>query len=114
MLNDGLLDIYIKTPSKSDTGMALEVLELVGNAFYGEISFTVNEYYTAKQEGSLIQKRIRIHEDKTIGNSHVIELDGVQYQVGRTYSAVVKGIAVTDITLEKLATQYGKGGDGNG
>lgn len=112
MLNDGLISIYIKAPSKSDTGMALEVLEFVGHAFYGEISFTVQEYYTAKQEGSAIEKRIRIHEDKTIGNNHVIELDGVQYAVGRTCSIAVKGVAITDITLEKSTMQYGKDGDG--
>ncbi|MCL2215772.1 MAG: phage head closure protein [Defluviitaleaceae bacterium] len=107
MLNDGKLKIYMKKPAKSATGMALKVLEHYRDAFYGEVSFTVNEYYTAKQEGTSIEKRVRIHEDKTIGNKHVVILGGTQYDVGRTFTTVEKGVAVTYITLEKVTTTYG-------
>jgi len=103
----GIAKVYIKIPAKSETGMGLEVLEFVSEIFYGETSFTVQEYYAAKQEKTKIAKRIRIRQDTTIGNNHVIILDGVQYDVGRTYSTIDKGIAITDITLEKTTTRYG-------
>ena len=114
MLNSGLLDIYVKVPAKSETGMALEVLRFVAKAFYGEHSFNVNEYYAAKQAGSKIVKRVRIHQDTTLGNNHVMVVDGVQYEVGRTYSTMDKGVAITDVTLEQLTTQFGLEGDGDG
>ena len=84
----------------------MEVLELYKTAFYGEISFTANEHYAAKQAQTEIVKRVRIHQDKTICNKHVIAVDGVRYEVGRTYSTDVKGISITDIALEKVTTQY--------
>lgn len=108
MLNAGILEIYQKKQAKSSTGMALrDSIEFVSKAFYGEIGFTVQEYYEAKQANSQIVKRVRIHQDTTLGNNHVIVVGGVQYDVGRTYSAVHKGVAITDITLEKVTTQYG-------
>jgi hypothetical protein len=51
-------------------------------------------------------KKVRIHQDKTICNKHVIIVDGTQYGVGRTYSTDVKGVAITDITLERVTSQY--------
>ena len=88
------------------------MLAFVEAAYYGDIGFTVQEYYTARQEGSQVIKRVRIHENKKISNNHVIKLDGVQYAVGRTYTAMVKGVSTTDITLEILNNEYGfVGGD---
>lgn len=106
MFNEGILEIYKKMPHKSEGGKPIEVLELCATAFYGEIGFTTNEYYAAKQAETLIEKRVRIHQDKTICNKHVIIIGGVQYEVGRTYSDTEKGVAVTDITLERVTTQY--------
>lgn len=111
MFNSGLLDIYVKVPAKSDTGMALEVLQFVTKAFYGERSFTVNEFYAAKQAGSKIDKRVRIHQDTTLGNNHVMVIAGEQYAVGRTYSGMDKGVAITDVTLEQVTTRYGLAAD---
>jgi SPP1 family predicted phage head-tail adaptor len=105
-MNDGKLIIYRKIQTKSEGGKPLEVLELYKKAYYGEISFVVNEHYAAKQAESEVAKRVRIHQDKTVCNKHVIEVDGVRYDVGRTFSTVVKGIAVTDIMLERVTTNY--------
>jgi SPP1 family predicted phage head-tail adaptor len=105
-MNDGILTIYRKKPTKSESGKPIEILELHKKAYYGELSFTAAEYYTAKQEQTEIMKRVRIHQDKTICNKHVIVIDGIQYGVGRTYSTDVKGIAVTDIALERVTTKY--------
>ena len=106
MFNDGIIEIYRKKPKKSDGGKPIEVLELYTKAFYGEIGFSVQEYYAAQQAETAIEKRVRIHQDKTVCNKHVAVIDGVQYQVGRTFSNTVKGVQITDITLERVTTQY--------
>jgi SPP1 family predicted phage head-tail adaptor len=106
MMNDGKLKIYRKIPTQSAGGKPTEVLELYTTAFYGELSFTTAEYYEAKQAETEIVKKVRIHQDKTVCNKHVIIVDGTQYDVGRTFSTDVKGIAITDITLERVTTQY--------
>lgn len=105
-MNDGILQIYRKKPAKSEGGQPVEVLELYTTAFYGELSFSANEFYGAKQAETEIAKKVRIHQDKTICNKHVIIVDGMQYDVGRTYSAIVKGVAITDITLERVTASY--------
>ena len=106
MFNDGKLDIYHKESRITVSGQPFEVLRFYTTAFYGEISFTVDEYYAAKQAESEAVKRVRIHQDKSIGTKHVIIIDDIQYDVGRTFSTTVKGIAVTDITLEGVVKQY--------
>lgn len=106
MFNDGKLSIYKKIPSKSEGGQPIEVLEFYGFFYYSELSFTADEYYKARQAETEISKRIRIHQDKSIGNNHVAIVAGVQYGVGRTYSAEAKGIAITDITLERVVNNY--------
>jgi len=105
-MNDGILGIYRKIPTKSAGGKPIEVLEFCEEAFYGEISFKASEYYEAKQAETEIVKKVRIHQDKTICNKHVVIVGGVQYGVGRTYSTVAKGIAITDITLERVTANY--------
>ena len=106
MMNDGKLKIYRKIPTKTAGGMPKQVLEPYKTAFYGELSFTANEHYAAKQSETAIAKKVRIHQDKTICNKHVIEVDDIQYDVGRAYSATVKGVAVTEITLERVTAFY--------
>jgi len=107
MLNDGILTIYKKIVTDDNRG-ALDntPLEKVGTAFYGELSFTANEYYLAKQAETLIAKKIQIHQDKNIGNNHVIVIADTQYDVGRTFSVIKKGVAVTEITLERVTRRY--------
>ena len=107
MFNDGLLTIYEKDVSDKNRGVLdYTPLRKIGTAFYGEISFTANEYYIAKQSETAIIKRVQIHQDKSIGNNHVIVIKNTQYDVGRTYSTEIKGIAVTEITLERVTRQY--------
>ena len=106
MFNVGVLNIYQKKPVKSEGGKPVEVLEPYRMAYYGEISFTAQEYYAAQQADTLIEKRVRLQQDKTLCNKHIVILDGVQYQVGRTYSDTVKGVQVTDVTLERVTAQY--------
>ena len=105
-MNDGILKIYRKIPAKSEGGMPIEVLEPYKTAFYGERSFVATEYYEAKQAETEIAKKVRIHQDKTICNKHVVIVNGTQYGVGRTYSGDAKGIAITDITLERVTADY--------
>ena len=106
MFNEGLLEIYRKIPTQGTMGESVEVLELYATSFYGELSFHTDEWYGARQSETEIVKRIRIPQDKTVCNKHVIIADGIQYSVGRTYSTDVKGIAVTDITLERITADY--------
>jgi SPP1 family predicted phage head-tail adaptor len=105
-MNDGILEIYRKIPAQSEGGQPIEVLEIYGKAYYGELSFTAQEFYAAKQAETEILKKVRIHQDKTICNKHVIVVGGVQYDVGRTYSSDYKGVAITDITLERVSALY--------
>jgi SPP1 family predicted phage head-tail adaptor len=81
-------------------------LVLYATVFYGEIGFTAQEYYAAQQAETAIEKRVRLHQDKTLCNKHVVIIGGTQYQVGRVYSDTVKGVAITDATLERVTTQY--------
>ena len=105
-MNDGKLDIYRKVPAQGEGGQPVEVLKKYKTAFYGELSFTATEHYSAKQSETEIAKKVRIHQDKTICNKHVIKVDDIQYDVGRTYSTIVKGTAITDITLERVTADY--------
>ena len=96
-----------KIQGESNAGIPEKrILEFYKNVFYGELSFMANEYYFAKQSSSQIVKKIRIHEDKTISNANVIIIDGVNYDAGRCYTTEVKGVAVTEITLERTTTDY--------
>jgi len=101
-----VLEIYQKRPLKSGGGKPVEVLELYTKAFYGGIGFTAQEYYAARQAETAIEKRVRLHQDKSLCNKHVVIMDDVQYQVGRVYSDTVKGVPITDVTLERVTTQY--------
>ena len=107
MLDDGLLTIYEKIVTDENRG-ALDVtpLKKVGTAFFGEISFTAVEYYAAKQAETAIVRRVQIHQNKSIGNNHVIVIGNTQYDVGRTFSTITKGVAVTEITLERVTRKY--------
>ncbi|MCL2197309.1 MAG: phage head closure protein [Defluviitaleaceae bacterium] len=107
MFDDGRLTIYKKDVADGKNGVFDNApLEEVGTAYYGEISFTAEEYYLAKQANTEITKRVQIHQDKSIGNNHVIIIDKTQYNVGRTYSTVKKGVAVTEISLERVIQDY--------
>jgi len=105
-MNDGILTIYHKIPTKGESGQPIEKLEFYATAFFGELNFAAAEHYAAKQAQTEIVKRVRIHQDKTVCNKHIIVVDGIQYGVGRTYSTDVKGVAITDIALERVTTQY--------
>jgi len=107
MFDDGKLKIYQKLVSNENSGiMDNQPTKLVGTAFYGELSFTANEYYAAKQAETEIVKRVRIHQDKSICNKHIIVIGETPYEVGRTFSTLDKGIAITDISLERVTTNY--------
>lgn len=106
MLDTGILTIYKKIATKSTTGKPVEVLELYTQNWYGEMSFGVAEYYAAKQAQAKVEKRIRIHQDTTLCNRFIIEIGVTQYEVGRIYNGVDKGILITDITLERVTQKY--------
>ena len=111
MFNDGMLEIYRKIPSQTASGAPIDVLELYKRAWFGEIDFSVSEYYADKQAQSKAEKRIRIHQDKTVCNKHVVvitEADDskTQYNVGRTANTLKDGVPVTNMTLERVTRQY--------
>ena len=107
MFNDGLLSIYQKIVTEDNHSITdSQPLELVCTAFYGELSFTATEHYAAKQSETEILKKVRIHQDKSICNKHIIKVDDTLYEVGRTFSTIEKGVAITDITLERVTTGY--------
>jgi len=107
MFNDGLLSIYQKVVTDENSGvMDVTPLEPVGIAFFGEISFRADEYYVAKQTETAVEKRVQIHQDKSICNKHVVVIGSTPYDVGRTFSTVKKGVAVTEITLERVTRKY--------
>ena len=107
MLNDGILTIYEKVVTDENRGVLDNTpLKKVGTAFYGEISFTADEYYAAAQAETAIAKRVQIHQNKNLGNNHVIVIGKTPYDVGRTYSTVRKGVSVTEISLERVTQKY--------
>jgi SPP1 family predicted phage head-tail adaptor len=106
MFDDGILTIYQKNQSKSATGKPVEILTLYSNAWYGELGIGVAEYYSAKQAQAKVEKRVRIQQDKSIGTKHIFIVDSNQYQAGRVFHGVEKGMPITDVTLERVTAQY--------
>jgi len=107
VFDDGVLKIYQKIVTEENSGvMDVTPLTLIRKAFYGEISFTADEYYAAKQAETAIERRIQIHQDKSLCNKHVVIIGKTPYDVGRTFSTVKKGVAITEITLERVTRKY--------
>lgn len=106
MFDDGKVEIYKKIIKKSTTGKPVEHLEYYSKVWYGEINFTISEYYSARQANTKVDKRIRIHQDKSVCNKFVIIMDGEQYDIGRVFNGEEKGILITDITLERVVAKY--------
>ena len=103
MFNDGRLTIFRKVITDENRGALKDTpLEQAGSAFYGEISFTANEYYQAQQSEVALAKKVMIHQDKSVNSDNMIVIDNVTYNVGRCFNTVKKGIAITEITLEKV------------
>ena len=110
-MNDGILKIYQKIVTSANNSVTdVQPLKLVSTAFYGDLSFIASEYYGARQSMTEVVRRVRVHQDRGICNKHVIGIAGTLYEVGRVFSTIDKGVAVTDITLERVTTQYDVGG----
>ena len=107
LFNDGMLSIFQKVVIEDNHSVTdKQPLKFMGYAFYGELSFTATEHYAAKQAETEILKKVRIRQDKNLCNKHIVQVDETFYEVGRTFSTVEKGVAITDITLERVTTQY--------
>ena len=107
MFDHGKLNIYMKSVIKSAGGAPIEVLTFYRRVWYGEINFSVNEYYAAKQAETQVSRRIRIHQDRNIrGGRYAVIIDDVQYDVGRYFHGEDKGVLITDITLEEAVKKY--------
>ena len=106
MFDDGKVKIYQKVPVKNDSTRPQIELHLHAEVWYGDINFSIKEYYEAMQAETAVDRRIRIHQDKAISDKFVFEINGEQYEVGRVYHGVKHGIAITDITLGRTTFKY--------
>jgi SPP1 family predicted phage head-tail adaptor len=106
VLDDGKLIVFRRIPKKTDSGRPIFELERYAEVWYGDINFTVQEHYAALQSDTKVSRRVRIHQDKTICDKFVLEISGMQFDVGRVWHGNVRGIPITDITLSAVVTRY--------
>ena len=106
MFDDGKLKIYRKGTAKTESGFPEIVLEFYGEVWYGDINFTVKEYYEARQADTKVDRRVRVHMDKALGDKFAAVIDGIRYDIGRVWHGLEKGIAVTDMTLSATLEDY--------
>lgn len=106
MFDDGVLQIYRKKPGETESGTPTTTLDFDTEVCYGEINFTVSEFYAARQANVKVDRRVRIHQYRAVCNKHAVMIDGEVYDVGRVFHGDERGVAVTDITLESVTSRY--------
>lgn len=113
ILDKGICTIYRKTDKTNGVGMPVWEYQPVCQSWYGELDFATSEYYpTQFREESKADARIRIHQDRRIGNHCVVVLSGdlawregvEHYNVTRAYHGhdAESGELITDLTLERV------------
>jgi SPP1 family predicted phage head-tail adaptor len=106
VFDSGKLKIRQKIPEKSESGRPIFTLKDHSEAFYGDINFTVEEYYIAQQSGTRVDRRVRIYQNRAVCDKFVFEIGGVQYDVGRVWHGKYKGVEISDVTLALVVAKY--------
>jgi len=112
MFDDGKMRIYKKIPGKTAAGMPVTTLSFHAEAWYGDINFTVREYYLARESNTAVTRRVRLHMDKALCDKFAVEIDGLQYDIGRVWHGIERGVPITDLTLAAVVVLYDMAGGG--
>jgi len=99
MFDDGKLRIYRKAPGKSESGRPVPTLVFYAEVWYGDLNFSVREFYAALESGVRVDRRVRLHQDKALCDKFAVVIGGVGYDVGRVWHGVERGVPITDLTL---------------
>jgi len=111
VFDDGKLKVYRKAPKKSDAGRPVPELVFYAEVWYGDINFSVREFYAARESDTRVDRRVRVHQDKALGDKFAVVIDGVQYDVGRVWHGDERGVPVSDLTLAAVVSDYGLAGE---
>lgn len=109
ILDKGICSVYEVTNTAQPGDMPKYGLVLLYQSWYGELNFETVPRNAAMQEMVESSARIRILQNRSITNHHVVILaDGIQYEVTRAYHGTDEesGEPITDLTLKKVVTQY--------
>ena len=106
LLDSGIVTIYELNNTANPGEMPKEVLKPLNSFYFGRRSIGYNRLYAAHGVTKQIDLLIRIwRADVTAGQYAII--NGVQYRVDEVQQLTDNsGLAVTDLTLEKLGAFY--------
>lgn len=106
LLDSGIVTIYELNNTANPGEMPQEVLKPLNSFYFGRRTIGYNRLYAAHGVNKQIDLLIRIwRADVTAGQYAII--NGVQYRVDEVQQLTDNfGLAVTDLTLEKLGAFY--------
>lgn len=106
LLDDGIVTVCELNNTANPGEMPQEVLKPLNSFYFGRRSIGYNRLYAAHGVNKRIDLLIRIwRADVTAGQYAII--NGVQYRVDEVQQLIdTAGLAVTDLTLEKLGEFY--------
>lgn len=106
LLDDGIVTVCELNNTAKSGEMPQEVLKPLNSFYFGRRSIGYNRLYAAHGVNKRIDLLIRIwRADVTAGQYAII--NGVQYRVDEVQQLTDNsGLAVTDLTLEKLGAFY--------
>lgn len=106
LLDSGIVTVYELKNTAKPGEMPKEALQRLNSFYFGRRSIGYNRLYAAQGVNKQIDLLIRIwRADVTAGQYAII--DGIQYRVDAVQQLTDNtGLAVTDLTLEKLGAFY--------
>lgn len=106
LLDSGIVTIYELTNTANPGEMPREMLQPLNSFYFGRRTIGYNRLYTAQGVNKRIDLLIRIwHADVTTGQYAIV--NGAQYRIDAVQQLTDEaGLAVTDLTLEKLGAFY--------
>ena len=106
LLDDGIVTIYELNNIAKPGEMPQEVLKPINSFYFGYRTIGYNRLYAAHGVSELIELLILIWRADVSAGQYAI-LNGVQYRIDTVQQLTDNtGLAVTDLTLEKLGAFY--------
>lgn len=119
LIDTGVYTAY-KITNKSAAGkMPEDALVKIGEGWFKDLDFaSTPAQYTDNLDQVIIERKIRILQNKDISNGCVVEIDDQQYHVERAYHGIDEllvygrrsgsGEQITDLSLTKVVAYYAK------
>lgn len=116
ILDKGFCSVYSVADISEPGKMPVDGLTLKYQSWYGELNFETTPYQAELQEDVQISARIRIIQNRSVGNHDVVILsnilpppnDALQYRIVRAFHGTddENGQPITDLSLEKVVQRY--------